>query len=188
MLERYGDGLIALGLGGPEIGNPPQKYRSAFDRMRAAGIPCILHAGETAGAESIWEALTVANSRRIGHGVRAIEDPALMAHLREQQIPLEVCSSSNICLKVFPSLAEHSLPQLLEAGLYVTLNSDDPPMFNTTLNREYLLGQRTWNWNLETIERLVLNAVDATLLPETERQALRHSFEQDFERLIQSSA
>ncbi|OQA94330.1 MAG: Aminodeoxyfutalosine deaminase [Chloroflexi bacterium ADurb.Bin222] len=182
MLERYGDGLIALGLGGPEIGNPPQKYRSAFDRVRAAGIPCILHAGETAGAESIWEALTVAGSRRIGHGVRAIEDPALMAHLREQQIPLEVCPSSNICLKVFPSLVEHSLPQLLEAGLYVTLNSDDPPMFNTTLTREYLLGQRTWNWNRDDIEKLMFNAVDATLLPETERQALRHRFEQDFER------
>jgi len=187
MLERYGDGLIALGLGGPEIGNPPQKYRSAFDRVRAAGIPCILHAGETAGAESIWEALTVAGSRRIGHGVRAIEDPALMAHLRERQIPLEVCPSSNICLKVFPSLAEHSLPRLLEEGLYVTLNSDDPPMFNTTLTREYLLGQRTWNWSLDAIERLALNAIDATLLPEAERQALRRSFEQDFERFTQSS-
>jgi len=186
MLERYGDGLIALGLGGPEIDNPPQKYRSAFDRMRAAGIPCILHAGETAGAESIWDALTVAGSRRIGHGVRAIEDPALVAHLRERQIPLEVCPSSNICLKVFPSLAEHSLPRLLEGGLYVTLNSDDPPMFNTTLTREYLLGQRTWNWSRETVEQLALNAVDAALLPEAERQALRRSFEQDFERLSAS--
>jgi adenosine deaminase len=164
VLEGYGEGVIALGLGGPERDNPPEKFQTAFDRVRRAGIPCILHAGETEGPQSVWSALQVADSRRIGHGVRAVESADLLAYLREKQTPLEVCPSSNICLKVFPSMAEHSLPRLMEAGLYLTINSDDPPMFNTTLTNEYIVGQRSFDWGQDTIEHLVLNAVQATLL------------------------
>lgn len=179
-LECYGDGLIALGFGGPEHGNPPEKFQDSFDRVRAVGIPCILHAGETEGPASIWSAIQVADSRRIGHGVRAVEDPALMGYLQRMQIPLEVCLSSNICLKVFPSLAEHSLPRLMERGLYVTINSDDPPMFNTTLTNEYLIGQEAFGWDQRTIEQLVINAVEATLLPERERVEMRDTFRAEF--------
>lgn len=182
-VERYGDGIIAFGLGGPEMGNPPEKFQAAFDHVRAAGIPCILHAGETVGPESIWSALRVAHSLRIGHGVRAVEDAALLVHLRDNQIPLEVCPTSNVCLGVYPSLAEHSLPRLLEAGLYVTLNSDDPPMFNTTLTNEYLACRAAFGWDRAFIQRLVLNAVDATLLPDVERAAMRAAFEAEFARL-----
>jgi len=182
-VERYGDGLVAFGLGGPEVGNPPQKFQAAFDQVRAAGIPCILHAGETEGPTSIWNAIEVADSKRIGHGVRAIENAKLMKYLRDKQIPLEVCPSSNVCLKVFPSLAEHSLPQLQEQGLYVTINSDDPPMFNTTLTNEYIIGQKTWNWNRATIETFVLNAVDVTLLPEKEKRDMRRKSEVQFESI-----
>jgi adenosine deaminase len=182
-IERYGDGLVAFGLGGPEVGNPPQKFQAAFDQVRTAGIPCILHAGETEGAPSIWSAIEVADSQRIGHGVRAIEDTKLMKYLRDKQIPLEVCPTSNVCLKVFPSLAEHSLPQLQEQGLYVTINSDDPPMFNTTLTNEYIVGQKTWNWDRAMIEKLVLNAVEATLLTEKEKQDMRHKFKVQFESI-----
>jgi adenosine deaminase len=179
-LERYGDGLIAFGLGGAEVGNPPQKFQSAFDRVRGAGIPCILHAGENDGPESIWNALKVADSQRIGHGVRAVEDPALLDYLRDHQIPLEVCPSSNICLKVFPSIEEHSLPQLLAHGLYITINSDDPPMFNTTLTNEYLLGHQTWGWDRERIMGLVLNAVNASLLPKDEKGEMALAFRTQF--------
>jgi adenosine deaminase len=183
VIERYGDGIIAFGLGGPEVGNPPGKFRPAFDRVRAAGVPCILHAGETEGPASIWEAIEVADSRRIGHGVRAIEDPKLMDSLREKQIPLEVCPGSNVCLKIFPSLAEHSLPQLLGHGLYVTINSDDPPMFNTSLTDEYLRGQKTWDWNDERIKRFVVNALEASLLPDHEKPEMRREFDRQFEAL-----
>ncbi len=186
MIERYGDGLIALGLGGPEIDNPPEKYQSAFDRVRAAGIPCILHAGETVGPPSIWSAIRVAEPKRIGHGVRAIEDPELVAYLREMQIPLEVCPTSNICLKVYPSLEEHSLPALMSHGLYITINSDDPPMFNTTLTNEYLVAAKAFGWDVDTIQRLVLNAVKVTLLPDAERAELLSAFSIEFERLIQN--
>ena len=183
-IERHGDGVIAFGLGGREHGNPPKKFQSAFDQVRTAGIPCILHAGETVGPSSIWGAIEVANTRRIGHGVRAVEDGKLMDYLRDKQIPLDVCPTSNICLKVFPSLAEHSLPQLLEHGLYITINSDDPPMFNTTLTNEYLVGQKTWHWSRDFIQQLVLNAIDVTLLPEHEKKDMRRNFEMEFESII----
>ena len=182
-IERFGDGLIALGLGGPEVDNPPEKFQAAFDKVRAAGLPCILHAGETVGPPSIWSAIRVAGTKRIGHGVRAIEDPELVTYLREKQIPLEVCPTSNICLKVYPSMKEHSLPELMAQGLYVTINSDDPPMFNTTLTNEYLVGHKTFGWDLETIQNLVLNAVDVTLLPDQERRDMRRSFAAEFEQL-----
>jgi len=183
VLAGYGEGVIALGLGGPEKDNPPEKFRTAFDRVRKAGIPCILHAGETEGSRSIWSALQVADSRRIGHGVRAVEDDSLVAYLCEKQIPLEVCPSSNICLKVYPSLAEHSLPRLMEAGLYVTINSDDPPMFNTTLTNEYILAQRSFDWEQATIEQLVVNAVQASLLPDMDRALMVQEFQTAFESL-----
>ncbi|MCP4536830.1 MAG: adenosine deaminase [Chloroflexi bacterium] len=182
-IKGYGNGVIAFGLGGPETGNPPEKFQTAFDKVKRAGIPCILHAGEIEGPTSIWKALQVANSQRIGHGVRAIEDPELVAHLREKQIPLEVCPTSNICLKVFPSLAAHSLPRLMEEGVYITINSDDPPMFNTTLTNEYIVGHENFSWDQDTIEQLVLNAVNVTLLPENERETMHREFKAVFDRL-----
>ena len=187
-IERYGDGIIALGLGGPEVDNPPEKYQAAFDKVRAAGIPCILHAGETVGPPSIWSAIRVADTKRIGHGVRAIEDLQQVDYLRETQIPLEVCPTSNICLKVYPSMQEHSLPKLMEQGLYVTINSDDPPMFNTTLTNEYIVGAQAFGWDVDTIRKLVLNAVDVTLLPDDERKTMHRSFERDFENLLREES
>jgi adenosine deaminase len=188
VIAGYGAGVIALGLGGPERGNPPEKFQTAFDKVRRAGIPCILHAGETEGPRSIWSALQVADTQRIGHGVRAVEDATLLAYLREKQTPLEVCPSSNICLKVFPSMAEHSLPRLMAAGLYVTINSDDPPMFNTTLTNEYIAGHKSFNWGQDAIEQLVLNAVKVTLLPDEERAVMEREFQMVFEKLKTGSS
>ena len=183
VVGSYDAGVDALGLGGYEVGHPAEKHAQAFDRARAKGIPCILHAGETAGPESIWGALRVAGSQRIGHGVRAIEDPTLMAYLKATQTPLEVCPTSNVCLGVYPSLAQHSLPKLMEAGLYITINSDDPPMFNTTLTNEYLACAKEYGWSRETLQRLVLNAVRVTLLPGDKRQQMEHEFTTAFNLL-----
>lgn len=183
VIERYGDGVIAMGLGGPEEGNPPSKFRRTFERVREAGIPCILHAGETEGPLSIWNAIEVADTKRIGHGVRAVEDKALMEYLKRTQLALEICPTSNICLGVYPSLPEHSVPKLLEYGIRITINSDDPPMFNTTLTGEYLACSRTFGWGHEIVRRLVLDAVDVTLLPSSERMELRKRFQGDLSRL-----
>ena len=182
-ISGFGEGVVAFGLGGLEVGHPPEKFKAAFDRARAAGLPSVPHAGETVGPESIWGALNTLHADRIGHGVRCLEDPALVAELRARQIPLEICPTSNVCLKVAPSLTEHPLPQLLAEGLYVTLNSDDPPMFNTTLTGEYLAVVETFNFDLDTIEHLVLNGVRAALLPPGPRRQMEADFTAEFARL-----
>jgi adenosine deaminase len=182
-ISGMGDGVIALGLGGPEIDNPPERYRAAFDRARAAGLPSVPHAGETVGPESIWGALRALHADRIGHGVRCLEDPALVAELRARQIPLEICPTSNVCLHVVPTLAAHPLPRLLAEGLYVTLNSDDPPLFNTTLTDEYLAVAYTFEMGADDLERFVLNGVRASLLPESARTSLEVEFKAEFARL-----
>ena len=183
VVDRYGDGIIALGLGGPEKGHPASKFSRAFEMVHAAGVPCVVHAGETEGPKSVWDALRTAKPRRIGHGVRSIEDPHLMAHLNETQIPLEVCPTSNVCLGVYPSIKKHCLPKLIEYGLNVTLNSDDPPLFNTTLTDEYLKCRAQFGWDRPFIRRLVLNALDVSLLPDPEKQVMRESVLRDFSQL-----
>lgn len=179
VIDSLGDGVVALGLGGIEAGHPPAKHGAAFARARDAGVPLVLHAGETAGPPSIWDALRQ-GSQRIGHGVRCLEDDALVEELRQRQIPLEVCPTSNVCLGVVPSFAEHPLPQLLDAGLNITLNSDDPPMFNTTLTDEYLAAARTFNLDREQLIGLTLNAARASLLPPAKRTALEQELAATF--------
>ncbi|MBI5300664.1 MAG: adenosine deaminase [Chloroflexi bacterium] len=182
-ISAMSDGVVAFGLGGLETGNPPAKFRDVFDRARVAGLASVPHAGEISGPESIWGALRDLHAQRIGHGVRCVEDPALVAHLRETQVPLEVCPTSNVCLNVVPSFAEHPFPRLIAQGLYVTLNSDDPPMFNTTLTDEYLKVAQYFHFDADQLERLSLNALRASLLPANQRAAMDASFKQEFARL-----
>ena len=173
-------GVVGFGLGGLEAGHPPELFKEAFELARTAGLAAVPHAGEIAGAESIWGALEVLHAQRIGHGVRCLEDARLVEYLRAHQIPLEVCPTSNVCLGVAPSFAAHPLPRLLAEGLYVTLNSDDPPMFNTTLTNEYLRAAEAFGFDAERLETLALNAVHASLLPEAERQQMEQAFRQIF--------
>lgn len=182
-ISGMGDGVVALGLGGPEVDNPPEKFESAFKRARQAGLPSVPHAGETVGPQSIWGALRALEADRIGHGVRCLEDKALVAELRDRKVPLEVCPTSNVCLGVVSRLAEHPLPRLLDEGLYVTLNSDDPPMFNTTLTDEYVRVAEAFHLPANAIEQLVLNGVRAALLPVEERTRLEREFTSAFTRL-----
>lgn len=177
------NGIVSLGLGGPEIGNPPEVFTSTFERVQAAGFPATPHAGETCGAESIWGAIRSLHAIRIGHGVRCIEDPALVDYLREKQIPLEVCPSSNVCLKVVPSLAEHPLPKLLAEGLFVTINSDDPPMFSTNLTEEYLRITKHFGFDSERLKQFQFNAIKASLLPDANKLELIREFTEEFTRL-----
>lgn len=180
VLKNYGNGVCALGLGGYEVGHPPEKFQAAFDLINNAGIPCILHAGETGDADSIWRALRVGQSRRIGHGVRCLEDESLVDYLREHQIPLEVCPTSNVRLNVVPTIAQHPIQTLIEKGLYVTLNSDDPPMFNTTLTDEFLKCAETFYWDKANCENLTLNALRASLLPTETKQKMEQEFRTAF--------
>jgi len=166
-------GVVALGLGGYEVGYPPGRFADAFAFAREAGLARVLHAGETAGAESIRQALQVGEPLRIGHGVRCLEDADLVAELRERHIPLEVCPSSNVCLGVVPDMHHHPLPQLLEAGLFVTINSDDPALFSTSLTREYARVQKAFGYDVNALQKLLTNAVQASFLPQAEKIRLK---------------
>nr|WP_279580469.1 adenosine deaminase family protein [Fodinicola feengrottensis] len=128
-LGQRPDGLLGFGLGGPEIGHPRGTFQSYFDQAIAAGLHSVPHAGESTGPQTIWDALTLLRAERIGHGTHCMEDPKLVEHLAERQIPLEVSPTSNVCTRVVESYAQHPLPRMVEAGLLVTINSDDPPMF-----------------------------------------------------------
>jgi len=177
------NGVVGFGLGGPEISNPPEKFVDAFAYACAAGLPSVPHAGETVGAESMWGALRSLDAVRIGHGVRCLEDSALVAELRARQIPLEVCPTSNVCLHVAPDFASHPLPRLIDEGLYVTLNSDDPAMFNTTLTDEYLQAAKIFGFDSARVEQFVMNAAHVTLLPTEQKQILIQRLQTGFSRL-----
>lgn len=176
-------GVVALGLGGHEVGAPPQPFAPAFDRARAAGLRSVPHAGETIGPESIWGAIHDLKADRIGHGVRAIEDPGLVSLLVERQIPLEVNPTSNLRLGVYPDYASHPLRRLWDAGVYLTVNSDDPPLFGTTLTQEYHVLIDHFGFQAEDLERVVLNALDASFLPPERKAGLAAEFREDFARL-----
>jgi adenosine deaminase len=181
-------GVVALGLGGYELGAPPEPFAAAFDRARAGGLHSIPHAGEHVGPEGVWGAIRSLQAERIGHGVRAIEDPELVAYLVEHQIPLEINPSSNIRLGVYPDFGSHPLRRFWDAGVYVTVNSDDPPLFNTTLNQEYRLLIDAFGFGVNELEQVSLNALRASFLPDERKKALETAFIEAFEGLRRSLA
>ncbi len=164
-LEHRTEALIGFGLGGPEIGVPRPQFEPHFTAARAAGLRSIPHAGETTGPQTVWDALQVLGADRIGHGTSAATDPALLAHLAEHRIPLEVCPSSNIATRAVATLAEHPLAAFVEAGVVVTINSDDPPMFGTTLNREYEIAADLLDLDEGGVADLARTAVEVSYAP-----------------------
>ncbi|HLZ58879.1 MAG TPA: adenosine deaminase [Ktedonosporobacter sp.] len=176
-LEGMSDGVIGLGLGGNEAKGPPEPFAQWFEQAKAAGLHSVPHAGEHAGPASIWGALHVLGAERIGHGVRAIEDPELVAWLAEKQILLEVSPTSNICLDVYPDYEHHPFPKLLAAGVPLTVNTDDPPLFNTTLNHEVNLLHSAFHLDLDTIDQVLLNGICYSFLPPARKQALEAEFQ-----------
>lgn len=139
-LNHPTDGLVAFGLGGPEVGVPRPQFQRHFDAARAAGLRSVPHAGETTGPQTIWDAVQVLGAERIGHGTSAAQDPDLLAHLAAERIPLEVCPSSNIATRAVERIEDHPITVFRDAGVVVTVNSDDPPMFGTSLNAEYAIA------------------------------------------------
>ncbi len=182
-VSGMGKGVVALGLAGEESAGPTERYIEMVRYAHENGLSAIIHAGEIVGAHNIWDAIEMLGTARIGHGVTAIHDAELLAYLAQTQIPLEVCPTSNVALGVARSFEEHPLPRLKQHGLNVTVNSDDPPMFNTTLTREYQKCMAHFGFDLATLEQLVLNAVRATLLPKMERSQMEVAFRARFDSL-----
>jgi aminodeoxyfutalosine deaminase len=164
--------LIGFGLGGPEVGVDRPQFKDVFDQARAAGLHSVPHAGETTGPQTVWDALVDLGAERIGHGTSSVQDPRLVEHLVEHRIPLEVCPTSNIATRAVERLESHPIRQMYDAGVFVTVNSDDPPMFGTTLNREYEIAARLLDLDRRGIADLAKSAVLATFLTDDEKARL----------------
>lgn len=152
-----GRGVAGFGIGGDEARGPARLYREVFERVRAAGLAAVPHGGETAGPESVWEALEC-GARRIGHGIRAVEDPALLEELKRRDVALEICITSNVRTGAVPSLREHPVRRLFDAGVPLVLNTDDPALFGTTLVREYELARDVFGFADEELQQLARNS------------------------------
>ncbi|GIU74498.1 MAG: hypothetical protein KatS3mg004_1585 [Bryobacteraceae bacterium] len=150
-------GVVGFGIGGDEARGPARAYREVFEFVRRHGLAAVPHGGETTGPESVWEALEC-GARRIGHGIRAIEDPALLEELRRRDVPLEICITSNVCTGAVPRLEDHPVRRLFEAGVPIVLNTDDPALFGTTLVREYELARDVFGFTDDELRQLAENS------------------------------
>jgi aminodeoxyfutalosine deaminase len=155
-IERIGRGVIAFGIGGDEAAGPIELFGDLMREAREAGLHLTIHAGETAGPESVWGAVRL-GAERIGHGIRAADDPELLRYLRDRDIPLEICPSSNVATGAVASLAAHPIRRIYEAGVPIVLASDDPAMFHTTLEREYDLAAAQFGFTNEELCGIVEN-------------------------------
>jgi adenosine deaminase len=166
----FKDKIHAVGLDSSEVGHPPSRFVDVFERARNEGFLTVAHAGEEGPPTYIWEALDLLKVKRIDHGVRCLEDPALVERLVNEQIPLTVCPLSNVKLRVFDTLEQHNLRQLLQAGLCATINSDDPAYFGGYIGENYLRTQQALDLSAGDIHALTRNAFTASFLDDAGKQ------------------
>jgi adenine deaminase len=168
----YQDRIIAVGLDSSELRHPPSKFQDVFDKARAEGFLTVAHAGEEGSAEYIWEAINLLKVSRIDHGVRCVESKELVDYLVATQLPLTVCPLSNVKLRVFNSMAEHNLKQLLDLGLCVTVNSDDPAYFGGYIAENFQESQSALNLSRDEIYQLANNSFKASFLKPEDKKNL----------------
>jgi adenosine deaminase/aminodeoxyfutalosine deaminase len=164
--------VVGIGIGGDERRASPEQFREVYEHAAAHGLRLTVHAGETAGPESIWAALRELKADRIGHGLRAIDDPDLVRYLADKQIPVEVCITSNVMTGCCTALEQHPIRKLFDAGVLVTLNTDDPDMFRTTLLKEYQVAQEVFGFTDPELRQLARNSFRASFLPKEKKRAL----------------
>ena len=168
--------IIGIGIGGDERRTGAEPFRALYAEARKAGLRLTAHAGETVGPDGIWGAINI-GAERIGHALSAIEDPELMAVLAERQIPLEICVTSNLRTASCPSLPEHPVRSYFDAGLMITLNSDDPALFASDLEAEYRLVAHTFDFTREQLRELASNSLEASFLPADRKVAWLRALE-----------
>jgi len=181
----FRDKFIGVGLDSSELGHPPEKFARVFARCRELGLHLVAHAGEEGPPAYIWSALDVLKVERIDHGVQSARDPALMARLAKERIPLTVCPLSNQKLCVFPVLKDHNLHALLDAGLCVTVNSDDPAYFGGYLNENFTQTFAALHLGTQHAWTLAHNSIVASFAPDADKQRWTHQLNETFERFIE---
>lgn len=176
----YLNNLIAVGLDSAEIHNPPSKFKTVFAEARQKGLLAVAHAGEEGSPDFIWQALDILKASRIDHGVRCLEDEKLVKRLQQEQIPLTVCPVSNIKLKVFKHLKDHPLKKMLDKGLCVSINSDDPAYFGAYVNEVFLECQAALELSDRDIYQLAKNSFDSSFISPEEKTKYIHELDQTF--------
>jgi len=183
LVDRFkGSRVVALDIAGDEAGYPLEPHVPAFQFAAQNGIPYTAHAGESAGAESVWETLRLLGTSRIGHGVHSIEDPALVEHLRKEHIHLELCPSSNYQTNAVDTYSGHPIAKLYDKGLSISVNSDDRTLCNINLTREYEKLHAIFGWDETHFLQCNLNAIRAAFLPEILKQRLENQLREGYER------
>lgn len=174
-------GVIGIGLGGSEQDYPAIDWIDVYKEARKRGFRLTAHAGEVAGPESVWSVINDLKVERVGHGLRSSEDPNLVAHLAETKIPLEMCPISNLKTGVVSSLSDHPIMKFLEQDIMVTINSDDPTLFNTSLTQEFNALIDELDVSLDDIKKLTLNAIESSFMTNDEKKKFLLEFETEFE-------
>lgn len=175
--ETADEWLCGFGMGGDENIGQQKDYAYAFDMAREAGLRLTTHAGEWRGPEEVRNAVRDLKVERIGHGVRMIEDLSLVEELAEKSVVLEVCPGSNVALGVYPNIAAHPIEKLRERGVKVTVSTDDPPFFHTTMTREYEALAKTFKWDENDFDSLNQTAIDAAFCDQTTRDAIKQKLD-----------
>lgn len=172
-------GVIGIGLGGSEHEFPPEPFTTVFEDARKMDFHITAHAGEASGPASIWDVIRHLQVERIGHGTRAVEDPELVDFIKEHDIPLELCPISNVRTGIVSTIAEHPIREYFKRGMKISVNTDDPKMFGTSLENEYELLAKECGFTKQEICRLVLLGIESSWLPEERKKSLAASFRQD---------
>jgi aminodeoxyfutalosine deaminase len=175
-IQFKGRNVVGIGIGGDERRAGPEQFRDVYAHAAKHGLRLTVHAGETVGPESIWGAIRELKPDRIGHGLHAIEDPELVCHLAEKQIPVEICITSNVMTGCCLTLDEHPVRKLFDAGVPVVLNTDDPDMFRTTLLREYEIARDKFGFTESELRELAKNSFRASFLPADRKREMLAKF------------
>jgi len=184
-IEEKGDNIVAIDIGGSEKGYPPEPYGLVYKRAKDMGLHLVAHAGEAAGLDSVWGAIKGLEVERIGHGTIAAKDPELMRFIAERNVTIEACPVSNVRTGAVASVADHPIRKFIDHGIRVTVNSDDPPMFGTDMNNEYIQLHEQLGFTVPELFQLGLNTVDSAFLPEKEKDSLRKRFIDEYVALTE---
>jgi adenosine deaminase len=179
LAELKSQGVIGIGIGGAEHLYPPEIFQDVYSTAREMGFHTTAHAGEAAGADSIWGAIQALEVERIGHGTRAFEDDALLQHLAETRLPIEMCPLSNVATRVVESIDQHPVRDYFDRGLMVTINTDDPVMFGNSMAQEFQALETSFGFTPDEIRTLILNGIEASWLSPERKRELADSFRSD---------